>query len=61
MGYIDYHTVRAIQEHRLAQARLIAQRREAVRRQRRSLRLGLAAKLGANPKRLKLGMRPKTG
>jgi len=61
MRHIDYHTARALQEQRLAQAQLIADRREAVRHQRRSLRLGLAAKLGANPKRLKLRMRPKTG
>lgn len=61
MRHIDYHTARALQEQRLAQAQLIADRREAVRRQRLGLRLGLAAKLGANPKRLKLGLRPKTG
>lgn len=61
MRHTDYHTARALQEQHLAQAQLIANRRETVRRQRLSLRLGLAAKLGANPKRLKIGMRPRTG
>lgn len=53
MRHLDYQTSRALQEQRLAEARLIAERRSDVQRNRRSLRLGLAAKLGFGPKHRK--------
>jgi hypothetical protein len=46
MRHLDYNTARALQDRRLDEARLIAERRNDVQRNRRSLRLGLAAKLG---------------
>lgn len=60
MRHLDYQTSRALQERRLAEARVIAERRDAVRRNRRSLRLGLAAKLGTNRKRRSIAVEPKT-
>ena len=51
MRNFDTHTARALQENRLEQARITAERREASRRSRRNLRLGLAARLSAFPKR----------
>lgn len=59
MGHLDYRTSRALQEQRLAEARLIAERRSAVQRNRRSLRLGLAAKLGFGLKRRTTVLNPK--
>ncbi|HSM44639.1 MAG TPA: hypothetical protein VK969_06440 [Acidimicrobiia bacterium] len=59
MRHLDYQTTRALQDRQLAEARVVAERREVVRRNRRSLRLGLAAKLGANPKRWSLAIKPK--
>lgn len=53
MSHLDYQTSRALQEQRLTEARLIAERRSDVQRNRRSLRLGLAAKLGFGPKHRK--------
>ena len=53
MRHLDYRTARALQEQRLTDARLIAERRRDVRRHRRSLRLGLAAKLGFGSKHRK--------
>jgi hypothetical protein len=60
MRHLDYQTTRALQERSLAEARLIAEGRDAVRRNRRSLRLGLGANLGANPRRWSLAIKPKT-
>ena len=51
MRHLDYQTARALQDRRLAEARLTAKQRDDVQRNRRSLRLGLAAKLGFNPTR----------
>ncbi len=53
MSHVDYRTSRALQEQRLTEARLIAERRNDIQRNRRSLRLGLAAKLGFGPKHRK--------
>ena len=54
----DTHTARALQEMCLEEARITAERREASRRSRRSLRLGLAARLSANPKRTGTATKP---
>jgi hypothetical protein len=54
MRHLDYQKVQALQDRRLTGARLVARQREDVQTNRRSLRLGLAAKLGFNPKRLRL-------
>lgn len=60
MSHLDYQTSRALQEQRLAEARLIAERRSDVQRNRKSLRLGLAAKLGFGPKHRKTAIRLST-
>lgn len=60
MRHLDYQTSRALQEQRLAEARLIAERRSDVQRHRRSLRLGLVAKLGFGPKHRKTAIRLST-
>ena len=51
MRNFDTRTARALQEMRLEEARITAERREASERSRRGLRLGLAARLSAFPKR----------
>jgi hypothetical protein len=51
MRNFDTHTARALQEMRLEEARITAERRESVLRRRRSLRFGLAARLSSTPKR----------
>ena len=51
MRHFDTHTAQAIQQSLLEEARIAAERHEASRRSRQSLRLGLAARLSAFPKR----------
>ncbi len=51
MRHFDIHTAQTIQQNLLEEARITAERREASQRSRLGLRMGLAARLSAFPKR----------